>query len=68
MEQLSESIEATSRLSSVLDVLEHEMRALDQLDDERLDRIIQAGGVFRAELVAALAGLAAPARGRIVGA
>ena len=47
-------------MRSVLDVLEHEMRALGHLDDERLDGIVQAGGVFRAEIVVTLAALAQP--------
>jgi hypothetical protein len=58
--RLSEDLEAASRLRSVLDVLEHELRALGRIDDERLDAIVQAGGVFRAEIVPALAALTPP--------
>lgn len=63
MKQVSEVFEAASRLRSVLDVVENEMTALGQLDDERLDRIVRAGGVFRAEIVATLATLAPPPNG-----
>jgi len=40
---------------SVLDVCEHEMRALEALRDPRLSGVLQAMTTFRAELVAALA-------------
>ncbi len=50
-----DDVEARSRLASVLDVCEHEMRALEALRDPRLSGVLQAMTRFRAELVAALA-------------
>jgi hypothetical protein len=35
-------LEARSRLSSVLDVCEHEKRALEALRDDRLDGVLRA--------------------------
>ena len=54
-------VEAHSRLSSVLDVVEHEGAALDALRDGRLTAVLEAMNTLRAEIVAALAALAAPA-------
>jgi hypothetical protein len=52
-----EDIEAMSRLSSVLDVCEYEMLALEALHDARLSGVLQAMAMLRAEVVAALATL-----------
>ncbi len=52
-----ENIEARSRLTSVLDVCEHEMQALKALRDPRLSGVLQAMTTLRAEIVAALAAL-----------
>jgi hypothetical protein len=57
-----ENVEARSRLTSVLDVCEHEMQALEALRDTRLSGVLQAMTTLRAEIVAALAALA-PAAG-----
>jgi hypothetical protein len=53
-----EDIEAMSRLSSVFDVCEYEMQALEALHDARLSGLLQAMTMLRAEVVAALATLA----------
>jgi hypothetical protein len=50
-----ENIEARSRLTSVLDVCDHEMQALDALRDARLSGVLQAMMTLRAEIVATLA-------------
>lgn len=50
-------VEARARLSSVLDVCEHESRALDALRDDRLRGVLAAMNTLRAEIVAALAAL-----------
>jgi len=52
-----ENVEARSRLTSVLDVCEHEMQALEALRDPRLSGVLQAMTTLRAEIVAALAAL-----------
>ena len=52
-----ENIEARSRLTSVLDVCEHEMQALEALRDPRLSGVLQVMTTLRAEIVAALAAL-----------
>ncbi len=52
--------EASSRLSSVLEVCENEGRALEDLPDERLTAVLQAMSKLRAEIVAALASLREP--------
>jgi hypothetical protein len=52
-----EGVEATARLSSVLDVCEREMAALRALNDERLSSVLQAMTTLRAEIVAALVAL-----------
>jgi hypothetical protein len=52
-----ESVEARSRLTSVLDVCEHETQALHALRDARLSGVLQAMTTLRAEIVAALASL-----------
>lgn len=52
-----EDVEARSRLSSVLDVCDHEGQALVALDDARLAAVLQAMSTLRAEIVAALAAL-----------
>jgi hypothetical protein len=49
-----DDIEAKARLGSVLDVLEHEARALEALQDERLVSVLQAITTLQAEIVAAL--------------
>jgi hypothetical protein len=53
-------VEAVSRLGSVLDVVEHELRALQDLRDDRLVSVLEAMTRLRAELVAALAALGQP--------
>jgi hypothetical protein len=53
-------VEAVSRLRSVLDVVEHELRALQDLRDDRLVSVLEAMTRLRAELVAALAALGQP--------
>lgn len=50
-------IEVTARLSSVLDVVEHEMRALHALRDERLSAVLETMTRLRAEIVSALVAL-----------
>jgi hypothetical protein len=50
-------VETRSRLGSVLDVCEHELRALEELRDERLVPVMQAMTKLRAEIVATLAAL-----------
>lgn len=52
-----EDVEARSRLSTVLDVCEHEMRALNALGDPRLIHVLQMMTVLRAEIIATLATL-----------
>jgi hypothetical protein len=52
-----ENVEARSRLTSVLDVCEHEMEALDALVDARLTHVLQMMTQLRAEIVATLATL-----------
>ena len=49
--------EASSRLTSVLSVCEHELAALEALADERLMLIIQRMHEFRLDVIAALEGL-----------
>jgi hypothetical protein len=49
--------EARSRLSSVLDVCEHEKNALKALEDDRLDGVLRAMTALRTEIAAALATL-----------
>jgi hypothetical protein len=50
-------VEAHSRLLSVLEILEHEGRALTALEDPRLDGALEAMHRLQAEIVAALATL-----------
>jgi hypothetical protein len=50
-------IEATARLSSVLDVVEREMQALHALRDERLSGVLETMTKLRAEIVSALVAL-----------
>ena len=57
-----EDVEARARLSSVLDVCEHEGQALEALSDARLAGVLQAMSTLRAEIVAALAALTPNAR------
>jgi hypothetical protein len=49
----NENVEARSRLTSVLDVREHEAKALDALRDARLSGVLQAMTVLDAEIVTA---------------
>jgi hypothetical protein len=51
-------LEAHSRLSSILDICAHEGRALNELNDPRLDATLHAIGTLRAEIIAALATIA----------
>jgi hypothetical protein len=53
-------VEARARLGSVLSVLEHEGRALEDLRDGRLNGVVEAIAILRAEIVAALASLQQP--------
>ncbi len=46
--------EARSRLRSVFDVCEHEQRALEALEDDRLDAVLCAMSALHEEIVAAL--------------
>jgi predicted TIM-barrel fold metal-dependent hydrolase len=48
-------VEARSRLASICDVLEHERHALEQLDDDRLDRALEAMKELGAAIVITLA-------------
>jgi hypothetical protein len=50
-------IEATARLSSVLNVVENEIRALHALRDERLSAVLETMTKLRAEIVSALVAL-----------
>ena len=59
---LSVDVEARSRLLSVLEVLEHEARALEGLGDARLASALRAMSVARAEIVAAVSSLEKPPR------
>lgn len=47
-------LEARSRLTSVLDVCEHEWKALEALREPRLKAVLTAMTALRAEIVAAL--------------
>jgi hypothetical protein len=61
-------LEARSRLSSVLDVCEHEAARLERLEDPRLADVLKAMSTLRAEIVAALASfLEPPTQGRGLG-
>lgn len=51
------NLETWSRLSSVLDVLEHEADALRRLNDRRLEGVLGQIALLRAEIVAALGSL-----------
>jgi hypothetical protein len=51
------NLEAWSRLSSVLEVLEHEAAALQRLNDGRLEGVLGQIASLRAEIVAALGSL-----------
>ena len=53
-------VEARSRLASILDVCEHEKKALDALEDPRLTGVLQAMTELRTEIFAALASLEQP--------
>ena len=53
--------EARSRLVSLLSVCEHELAALEALDDDKLARIIEHMRSFREELLTTLATIPAPA-------
>jgi len=46
--------------TSVLDVIEHDMKAPDALHDARPSAVLQAAMTMRAEIVAALASLEQP--------
>lgn len=50
-------MEERSRLTSVLNVCEYEMLALDGLHDDRLGGVLQVMALLRAEIVATLATL-----------
>lgn len=59
-------VEARSRMLSVLSVIEHELSALEALEDERLAAVLRAITVLRAEIVGAIASLEQPeANGRL---
>jgi hypothetical protein len=47
-------LEARARLSSILDVLDHEAEALQTLEDRRLDDVLRAIVSLRTEIVATL--------------
>ena len=49
--------EAWSRLSSLLEVLEHEAAGLQRLNDGRLEGVLGQIALLRAEIVAALGSL-----------
>jgi hypothetical protein len=51
------NLEARSRLTSVLELLEHEADALQRLNDERLENVLRQIALLRAEIVAALGSL-----------
>jgi hypothetical protein len=53
-------VEARSRLISILDVVEHELKALEAIGDPRLRGAVGAMTTLRAEIVAALAELEVP--------
>jgi hypothetical protein len=53
-------LEARARLGSVLDVCEHDARALESLHDPRLAGVLQQMTRLQAEIVAALASFASP--------
>jgi hypothetical protein len=55
--------EAHSRLTSLLSVCEHELAALETLDDRRLSRIIDQMRSFLRELTVALSTLQEPGVG-----
>jgi hypothetical protein len=57
---LMADVEARSRLASILDVCEHEKKALDALEDPRLTGVLQAVTELRTEIFAALASLEQP--------
>jgi hypothetical protein len=48
-------VEARARLSSILDVLEHEAQALQRLEDPRLDDLMDAIANLQVEILATLA-------------
>ena len=48
------SLEARSRLSSILDVLEHEAQALQRLEDPRLNDAMDAIANLQVEILATL--------------
>jgi hypothetical protein len=54
------NIEASSRLLSVLSVIEHELSALEALEDERLASALGAMDVLRAEILGVVASLEQP--------
>jgi hypothetical protein len=58
--QMGSELEAKSRLKSVLSVCEDEGEALRELEDERLDGVLQAMTRLKAEIVSALASLTQP--------
>jgi hypothetical protein len=53
-------LEARSRLSSVLDVCEHEAARLERFEDPRLADVVKAMSTLRAEIMAALASFTQP--------
>ena len=57
---MNADVEARSRITSILDLLEHELQALAVLEQPRLDGVIRDGNQLRAEIVAALASLPRP--------
>ncbi len=52
--------ELRSRMTSVLEIVEHEGRAISALEDPRVDGVLRAMNQLRAEIVAALAELGSP--------
>jgi hypothetical protein len=53
-------VEARSRLASIRDLLEPERHTLEQLDDDRLDRALEAMEELEAAIVITLALLEPP--------
>ena len=56
--------EAQARLSSVLEVVEHEMRGLAALGDKRLQQVLETMALLRAEVRATLGRLDPPSSNR----
>ena len=53
-----DNLEARSRLTSAIDVCEHEAHALEALNDERLGGVLRAMMLLEVEISATLAALA----------